>query len=55
MALKLYYSAIFVFFLGNIGRSYEYGLPKGPPMLALGLGAGFISEAPVIHYAHITM
>jgi hypothetical protein len=48
MALKPYYLAIFAFLLGNRGRSYEYGLPKGPPMLAFGLDAEFISEAPVI-------
>ena len=29
------------------GRSYACGLPNGPPMLASGLGAGFISETPV--------
>jgi len=47
MALKPYFLAIFAIFLGICGRSYEYGLPKGPSMLAFGLGAGFISETPV--------
>jgi hypothetical protein len=48
MTLKPYFMIIFAFLLKNCGRSYKYGLPKGPPMLAFGLGAEFISEAPVI-------
>jgi len=47
MTLKPYFMNIFAFLLKNCGRSYKYGLPKGPPMLAFGLGAEFISEAPV--------
>ncbi len=48
MSKMLNLSVFSLILMGIDGRSYTCELPKAPPVLTSGLGAGFISETPVI-------